>query len=94
VERICIVLAVHEGSVDVTYTATFATSTQLPTLFTDKSYWYPINPATKEGSLDPLPSAINPEIEQWVSLRRTQKVTADPVSQLIFDIGKLLNAFL
>jgi len=82
VERICIVLAVHGGSVDVTYTATFAKSTQLPTSFTDKSYWYPINPATKEGTLDPIPSAINPQTAQWASLRQTQKVTANPAKRI------------
>jgi len=91
VTRICIVLAVNTGSVDVTYTATFIGSTKLPTSFTDNSYWYPIKPATKEGNLEPLPSAINPQTPQWVSLRQTQRLTQDPVNLIAgnYDVASV-----
>jgi hypothetical protein len=79
IDRICIVLEVSDSFVTVTYTATFRGSTTLP--FKDKSLWYPVAPAEKEGNLEPLP-AVN-EKAQWVSLRRKQRVTSSTVITII-----------
>ena len=76
-ERFCVVLAVTDMSVTVTYFTTFAKATTLPTTL-DKNYWYPVDPATKEGTLDPLP-ALNTRA-QWASLRKKQHVTEATVS--------------
>lgn len=71
------VLAVSATSVTVTYLATFSKATTLPTTL-DKNYWYPVDPATKEGTLDPLP-ALNTRA-QWASLRKKQEITEATVS--------------
>ncbi|GBE85424.1 hypothetical protein BKA93DRAFT_828887 [Sparassis latifolia] len=80
VRRLCVVLVAGSSSVVVTYLATFNQSKTLPASFTDKSYWYPVSPATKEGTLDPLPSLNG--TAQWVSLRKKQTVTEDPVEKV------------
>lgn len=78
VTRLCIVLTPGAHSVDVTYQATFAQSTSLPGNFTDKDLWYPVSPAKKEGSHEPLP-ALGDGKAAWASLRKTQTITQDPV---------------
>lgn len=72
----------------VTYLATFNKSTTLPAAFTDKSYWYPISPATKESTYDPLPALGD---AQWAALRQKQTVTDDPVGY-VFHL--VLSTFL
>ena len=79
VERFCIVLAATATSVTVTYLVTFDKATALPTTL-DNNYWYPIKPATKEGTLEPLP-ALNTRA-QWASLRKKQYITGATVSWL------------
>lgn len=81
VKRLCVVLEGGTKSVNVTYLATFASSTTFPTTL-DTSMWYPITgPATQESSLSPLPaSALANGRAQWACPRTTQVVTEDPVS--------------
>ena len=81
VTRLAVVLVAGSSSVQVTYLATFAQSTQLPTSFADKSIWYPISPAKKEGTHDPLPALPN-NTAQWACLRKKQKITDNPVGYL------------
>ena len=78
VTRLAVVLVTGSSSVQVTYLATFAKSTKLPTSFTDKSFWYPIKPATKESTYEPLPALPN-NVAQWASLRKKQTITKSPV---------------
>lgn len=93
VARLAVVLVAGSSSVQVTYLATFAQSTQLPASFPDKSMWYPILPATKESVYDPLPALQNNKA-QWACLRRKQTITDDPVgylfSPLIVNISDIL----
>ena len=81
VTRLAVVLATGSSSVQVTYLATFAQSTKLPASFADKSLWYPISPATKEGTYDPLPALPNNKA-QWACLRKKQTITGNPVGHL------------
>ncbi|CCL99536.1 uncharacterized protein FIBRA_01554 [Fibroporia radiculosa] len=75
VVRHCVVLEKNEHSVVVTYLATFGGSKKLPTTL-QEVYWYPIEPAEKEGKHEPLPE-LNPGVAQWASLRKKQTVTGD-----------------
>ncbi|TFK42012.1 hypothetical protein BDQ12DRAFT_710341 [Crucibulum laeve] len=86
VTRLAVVLVAGASSVQVTYLATFAQSTQLPTTFTDKTMWYPIKPATKESTYDPLPALPNGKA-QWACLRKKQTITTDPVNKTAENIG-------
>ncbi|KAI0299209.1 hypothetical protein BC826DRAFT_63381 [Russula brevipes] len=81
ITRLAVVLVAGSSSVQVTYLATFAKSTQLPTTIADKTMWYPISPATKESTHDPLPALQN-NTAQWASLRQKQTITTDPVGYL------------
>jgi len=81
VTRLAVVLVAGSSSVQVTYLATFAGSTQLPASFADKSIWYPISPAKKESTHDPLPALPNNKA-QWACLRKKQTITEDPVGYL------------
>jgi hypothetical protein len=66
--RMCVVLKEPlNGSVHVTYTATFKRASALP-LRLDHTLWYPVAPAETGGGREPLPSVNN--TAQWVSLRR------------------------
>ncbi|KAF8737183.1 hypothetical protein AX14_013311 [Amanita brunnescens Koide BX004] len=87
VTRLAVVLVTGSSSVQVTYLATFAKSTKLPTSFTDKSFWYPIKPATKESTYEPLPALPN-NVAQWASLRKKQTITKDPVMKVQESITK------
>ncbi|KAF8886083.1 hypothetical protein CPB84DRAFT_1827144 [Gymnopilus junonius] len=80
VTRLCIILEKGTSSVTVTYLATFAGATSLPTSFTDKSLWYPIKPATKESTYQPLPETNGKA--QWACLRKKQTITTDPVKKV------------
>ncbi|KAF9230371.1 hypothetical protein BU15DRAFT_69252 [Melanogaster broomeanus] len=71
ITRFCIVLKQNSTSVTVTYLATFDKSTTLPTTL-KQQYWYPIQPATQEGSYVPLP-ALN-QRAQWACLRKKQEL--------------------
>jgi len=86
VTRLAIVLVAGTSSITVTYLATFAGSTSLPTTFSDKTMWYPIAPATKESNYDPLPALPN-NTAQWACLRKKQTITADPVNKVADSIS-------
>ncbi|KAF9219437.1 hypothetical protein BS17DRAFT_811159 [Gyrodon lividus] len=75
----CIVSNQNSTHVTVTYLATFDKSTTLPTTL-KKPYWYPIDPAKKEGSYVPLP-ALN-ERAQWASLRKKQELQLSALPQV------------
>ena len=77
VRRICLVLEPGETSVQVTYVATFSENTTLPSTL-DKTMWYPLAPATQEGSFAPLPALDNGKA-QWASLRTRHTITVNPV---------------
>ncbi|KAG6380542.1 hypothetical protein JVT61DRAFT_4901 [Boletus reticuloceps] len=81
VRRICLVLEPGKTSVQVTYVPTFKESTTLPSTL-DKAMWYPFMPATKEGSLEPLPAMSNGKA-QWASLRSKQTIAKDPISDSV-----------
>ncbi|KAJ7228547.1 hypothetical protein GGX14DRAFT_384986 [Mycena pura] len=81
ITRLAVVLVAGNTSVQVTYLATFARSTTLPTSFADKSYWYPFTPAGQESIYEPLPARANNEA-QWASLRVTQTITQGTVKRL------------
>ncbi|KIK96561.1 hypothetical protein PAXRUDRAFT_825793 [Paxillus rubicundulus Ve08.2h10] len=76
ITRYCIVLKKNPTSVTVTYLATFDKSLTLPTTL-KQQYWYPIKPATQEGSYVPLP-ALN-ERAQWACLRKKQELVLSTV---------------
>lgn len=78
VTRLAVVLVAGSSSVKVSYLATFVQATQLPASFADKSMWYPISPAKKESTYDPLPALPNNK-SQWACLRKIQTITDDPV---------------
>ncbi|KAF9233672.1 hypothetical protein BU15DRAFT_79878 [Melanogaster broomeanus] len=80
VKRYCIVLKQNSTSVTVTYLATFDKSTELPTTLKEK-YWYPINPATQEGSYVPLP-ALN-QRAQWACLRKKQELDLSALPRVL-----------
>ena len=65
----------------VTYLATFAGTTQIPASFSDKSMWYPISPAKKESTYDPLPALPNNKA-QWACLHKKQTITDNLVGYL------------
>ena len=81
VTRLAVVLVAGSSSVEVTYLATFIHSTKLPASFADKSMWYPMSPATKESTHEPLPALPN-NTAQWACLRRKQTITDNPVGYL------------
>jgi hypothetical protein len=87
VTRLAVVLVAGSSSVQVTYLATFAGSTQLPASFADKSIWYPISPAKKESTHDPLPALPNNKA-QWACLRKKQTITEDPVNKVKESMSK------
>ncbi|KAJ7228553.1 hypothetical protein GGX14DRAFT_613506 [Mycena pura] len=88
ITRLAVVLVAGTASVEVTYLATFARSTTLPSSFADKSYWYPFTPAGQESIYEPLPAMTNNEA-QWASLRVTQTITQDTVG----DLAHLVDCF-
>lgn len=91
VKRLAVVVQrISPTEIEVGYLATFTQSKGLP--FTDKSYWYPVQPAPQEGELVPL-SVITapgnpPPPAQWISLRRLHSVTdktVDVTTSFIFS---------
>ena len=88
VTRLAVVLVAGSSSVEVTYLATFIHSTKLPASFADKSMWYPISPATKESTHDPLPALPN-NTAQWACLRRKQTITDNPVGYLFNSTSRI-----
>jgi len=86
VTRLAVVLVAGTSSVTVTYLATFAKSSSLPTTFTDKTMWYPIKPATKESTYEPLPALPN-NTAQWASLRKKQTITTNPANKVADSIS-------
>jgi len=87
VTRLAIVLVAGSSSVQVTYLATFAGTTQIPASFSDKSMWYPISPAKKESTYDPLPALPNNKA-QWACLRKKQTITDNPVNKVQESLSK------
>jgi hypothetical protein len=80
-----IVLRVDSDKLKVAYLATFAHARSLRSTGLDTNgiqNWYPVKPAPKEGSLDPLNPLVPTEqaVAQWVSLRRSFDVSDKKVS--------------
>jgi hypothetical protein len=85
IKRMGIVLRVDSDKLKVAYLATFAHARSLRSTGLDPNgiqNWYPITPAPKEGSLDPLNPLVPAKqaIAQWVSLRKSFDVSDKKVS--------------
>ena len=78
---LCVVLAVGDTDVTVTYLATFKGHKKLPEGI-DKTMFYPFLPAPKEDKYDPLPAMAVPvpPKEGWASLRKKYTIPKASVS--------------